>query len=370
MALATDRIILIGGVVSGGTSCKRSKSGWFLPTLIILLAFQIGGVAAVILYCLRTFYCGINEKHPHYNCEKSPDGLGQHTAMILELTFVCSQVVSRAIFLCFGFKFLKKRGPIWSEFLKPLCKLSQTWLILATFLLCELRLVLILIDDDDLGEELGIAKAANAMYMIDAFAMTTVLAILNFVKLRDLAKDNVSNNEKLFRVCGICVTKKGAVFSLFTCVLASFWFQHFLYSMVVLVQLAFDAFDVAREFAGEDAQKAINLLKKFGQLGFMALVSARLWVKLFDDNKSIVGTKTDEGRQINQKSKSSISYDSMSVSDQSSVEELFMSSSNEYFTASDSNSSEAMQNPQRPQSSLRYYSINVNGQSSLAQTVV
>ena len=358
MALATETIILVSEDSSGGTSSKRSMGCLFLSLLIILLVFQIGGVAAVILYCLRTFYCGINEKHPHYNCEKSPDGLGQHGAMILELTFACSQVVSRAIFLCFGFKLLIKRGPIWREFFKPLCKLSQTWIILATLFLCVLRLVLILIDDDDLGEELSIAKTTNAMYVIDAFAMTTVLAILNFVKLRNLAKENVSNNKELCRVCGSRVTNKGVVFFLFKSVLASFFFQHFLYLMVVAVQLGFDALDVDKEFVGEDAQKAVILLKRSGQLTFMGLVSARLWVKLFDDNRCIVGTKTDEGRQTRQNSKSSISYDSMSVSDQSSFEELSLSSSSENYTASDSSFSEAMQTPQRYQSSFSSTSVN------------
>ena len=301
----------------------------------------------MIVYSLRTFYCGINEKHPHYNCEKGPDWLGQHKAMILQLTFLCSQVVSRAIFLCFGFKVLIKRGPIWHEFFKPLCKLSQTWYILATFFLCVLHWVLILINDDDLGEELGIAKTTNAMYVIDAFAMATVLAILNFVKLRNLAEENVSNNRVLCRVFGCRVTKKGVVFLLFKSVLASFFFQHFLYLMVVLVQLGFDVFDVDKESVGEKAQKAMILLKRLGQFAFMSVLSARLWVKLFDDNRCTVGTRIDEGRQTPQNSRSSISYGSMSVSDQSSFE-LSLSSSSEYFTASDSSTNEAMQTPQRP----------------------
>ena len=352
MALATETIILVSEDSSGGTSCKRSMGRLFLPLLIILLVFQIGGVPLVIVYCLRTFYCGINEKHPHYNCKESPDGLGQHRAMILELTFACLQVMSRAIFLCFGFKLLIKRGPIWREFFKPLCKLSQTWYILATLFLYVLRLVLILIDDDDLGEELGIAKTTNAMYLIDAFAMTTVLAILNFVKLRNLAKENVTNNRELCRVCGCRVTKKGVVFFLFKSVLASFFFQHFLKLMVAAVQLGFDVFDVDKEFGGEKAQKAINLLKGLGQFAFMSVLSARLWVKLFDDNSCIVGTNIDEGRQTPQNSRSSISYGSMSVSDQSSFEELSLSSSSEHFTASDSSTNEAMQTPQRPQNYL------------------
>lgn len=417
MALATEKLILVSKDSSDGTSSKRSMGRLVLVSLIILLVFQIGGVPAVIVYCLRTFYCCINEKHPHYNCEKSPDGLGQNRAMILELTFACSQVVSRAIFLCVGFKLLKKRGPIWREFFKPLCKLPQTWCILLTLCLCVLRLVFILIDDDDLGEELGIAKATNAMYMIDAFAMTTLLAILNFVKLRDLAKDNVSNDSKeLCRVCGIRVTKRGVVFSLLKCVLASFFFQHFAYFAVVTAQLRFEVIEVDKEFVGEKKKKVIIWLKRSGQLAFIFLMSCRLWFKLFDDNTCTVGTKTDEGRKTHQNSESSIGYDSISVSDQTSFEELSLSSSGEYFTASDSSSSEAMQRPledirapsealvstgksymsishelscsseyftasdsstneatqtpQRPQSYLRYNNISVNGQSSMASTVV
>lgn len=335
MASATETSILVREDSSGGTSCKRSMGRrLFLVTLIILVAFQLGGVPAVIVYFLRTCYCAMYEKLPHYNCEESPEiiGLGQYGAMILELTFACSQVVSRAIFLCFAFKLLLKRGPIWREFLKPLCKLPQTWPFLGTSFLCVARLVLILID---MGEEFKIAKTTNAMYVIDAFAMTTVVIILNFVKLRVLAEDNVSTNQ-LCRVCGIRVTKKGFVFFLFKCVLASFWFQHFLYFTVVLIQLTYNVSEVGKEFLGEHALKAINLLKDIGQSTFMALICAFLWLKLFDDNKCILGTKTDEVRQTPERSQSSISYDSMSGSDQyqSCFEELTLSSSSEYFTAS------------------------------------
>ena len=179
--------------------------------------------------------------------------------------------------------------------------------------------------------------------------MTAVVSVLNFVKLRDLAKDNVSNNKKLCRVCGIRVTKKGVVFFLFKCVLASFWFQYLLYFIVVFFQMAFDVFDVDKKFAGEDVQRAISVLKKVGQCAFMALISGYLWLKLFDDDKCIMGTKTDEAKKTPQSGlQSSLSYDRMSASDQSSLEELSFSSSSVYSTASGSSTDEARPTTQRP----------------------
>lgn len=319
---------------SGGISesCKQCIGRLALVIFIILLVFQIVGV---FVYCVLTVYCGIKEKHSHYNCKKGPEiiGIGQRGAMILELTVVCSQLVIRAIFISCGFKLLIKRGPIRREFLTPLCKLSQTLPFLATFLFCVIRFVLILIDDDDLGEELAIAKTTNAMYVTDAFALTVLVTILHFVKLKDLARDN---NKKLCRVCGIPVTKikkRLVAFYLFKCLVFSFWLQYVIYVVVASFQLAFGIFDVDKKFVGEDQQKAIHLLKRAGQLTFLTAICVYLWSKLYDDNKFILGTRTDEG-------------DSMSVSDQSSFVELSLTSSNEYFTASGSSFNEAMQTPQ------------------------
>lgn len=51
--------------------------------LLLLLLLQILGAFALIVYCIRTIHCGINEKHPHYHCEKAPDVfvLGRSAAM-------------------------------------------------------------------------------------------------------------------------------------------------------------------------------------------------------------------------------------------------------------------------------------------------
>lgn len=171
--------------------------------------------------------------------------------------------------------------------------MSETWFLLGTWVLCEVRLfALVLSGDENLGQELKIVKATIAMYIINAFLMTAVVAILNFVKLRDLAEDNMSDDEEL---CSR-YTKKQVVFYVFKSVLASFWFQYFSYIFVVLFQIAFDVCEVEEKFAEETVLRALRVLKKTGQLAFMALISGYLWAKLFDDDKRIIGTKTDEGR--------------------------------------------------------------------------
>lgn len=118
-------------------TCQRIKIWWMCLSSIIrvLLLLQLAGVYPLLVYCARTYYSGINEKHPHYHCEKSPDviGLGQNAAMILELTFALSVMVSCVIFVGLGVKLLLKRGQIWSSFWKPLLTMSETWLLIGTW---------------------------------------------------------------------------------------------------------------------------------------------------------------------------------------------------------------------------------------------
>lgn len=383
MAAATETSVLVHNEdSSSGTSSKRS---FFLTVaIIILLVFQLLVPFPLFVYCYRTIYCGINEKHPHYHCEKSPKitGLGQHEAMVLELTFACTEVFSRLILVILGFISLFKKGPICRMVCKPLCKSWKTLPFFAIMGLCVLRYVLILSDEDDLGQEVKIAKATNAMYLLDILVMTAVVTILNFVKLRDLAKDNVSCNKKHCQVRCTCVTTERAVFVLFKCVLASFCLEYVLYSLLVFFQIYFDVRDASKNAVGEKEHIALSVLKKGGQSAFNVAISTCLWKKLFDDDKCISGTKTDDGRQTPQMladeqepgEQSSTRYDSiranrafMNVSDQSPSEDMALSSSSEYFTASDSSIHEARQAPQRPQSSLRWNSyISVHGQSSQA----
>ena len=103
-------------------------------------------------------------------------------------------------------------------------------------------------------------EATIAMYIIDACLITAVVAMLNFVKLRDLVEDIMSADAEvtLFRIFR---TKK-RLFCLFKLVLSSFWLQYFMYFAVVLFQIFFDVLEVDQRFVGEDVQRAVNLLKK------------------------------------------------------------------------------------------------------------
>lgn len=254
------------------------------------MLLQIVGFIQLIVYCIRTTHCGINEKHPHYHCEKAPNviGLERKGAMIFELSFAISKNFSRAIFLYFCGKFL------WGQLMKrvwELIKLAQSWPLLGSLVLCEVRFVAIYGDENDLGQELKITKATIVMYTIDAILITAVVAMLNFVKLRDLAEDIISEDRKIsIRSCS--VTKKRLLFYLLKIVLFSFWIQYFVYVFIVLFQIYFDVSEVDPKFVGENAQRAVNLLKKSGQLYFMGSISWYLWTKLFDDDKRILGEKS------------------------------------------------------------------------------
>lgn len=220
MAAATETIVLVHNEdSSGGTSSKRSF--FVTAAIIILLVFQPLALFPLSVYCYRTIYCGINEKQPLYNCDKSAKiiGLGSHEAMVLELTFACTEVLSRLILVILGFISLFKRGPICRMFCKPLCK---SWKTAAVIVFCVLRFGLILSHKENLGQEVKIAEATHAMYVLDTLGITAVVTSLGFVKLRDLAKDNVSSKAKLCQVRGTCVITERAVFVLFKCVLASF----------------------------------------------------------------------------------------------------------------------------------------------------
>ncbi|KAJ7354724.1 ER membrane protein with type-III transmembrane domains [Desmophyllum pertusum] len=97
-------------------------------------------------------------KHPHYNCANGTF-VAYNTAMIVELTFACSEV----------------------------------W-----------RFGSIIYWVTDLGNT---AKAIIAVYIVDALEITVVVATLNDVTIRDLAEDNMG------------IAKKSRLIKLFKCVL-------------------------------------------------------------------------------------------------------------------------------------------------------
>lgn len=274
MFRATEKSRLIFGEspVQGN---KLHYSPWTI-LLAVLLILQVVSLPGLSLYCLETFFCGKNVKHPHYNCNNGTF-IRYETALTVELAFACSEVLSRAIFLGFCFKFKGCFG-IFRIF-KKLCKLSQMWVLALICVLCVVRFGSILYWVPDLGK---IAKATIGMYIADTVEITTVVVILKYVRIRDLAEDNVN------------ITKEKYLTFIFTCVVLSFWMQYFVYLIIVSFQLAFDVSEVDPTFEREDFKRALNLLRKSAQFVFMRQISGHLWSSLFDDDMGTV--RSDENK--------------------------------------------------------------------------
>ena len=207
-------------------------------------------------------------KHPHFSCNNGTF-VDYNTAMTVELAFICSEVLSRAIFLSFCLKLKGWRGML--DIFRRLCKLSRMWLFALIFVLCVVRFGSILYWVTDLGNR---AKAIIGLYILDAFEITIVVATLYYVKILELAEDNTASGNKTRLII------------LFKCVIASFWLQYFVYLIILSFQLAFDVSEVDPTLAREDYKRALNLLRKSAQFVFTKQISGRLWGTLFADDKA------------------------------------------------------------------------------------
>lgn len=257
---------------------KPSKIPWTIP-LFVLVFLQFAGLPGLVLYCIQTFSCGKNMKHPHYNCANGTF-VAFDTAMMVELAFACSEVLSRTIFICFC---LKLKG--WKGILKTfwrLCKVARMWFLALICSLCIVRFGSILCWVTDLG---NIVKAIIGVYIVDALEITIVVATLHDVKVEDLTEDNLG------------IAKRKHLTLLFRCVLVSFWLQYFVYLIIVSFQLAFDVSEVDPEFVREDFKRALNLLRKSAQFVFMNQISGQLWSALFADNRA----RTNKNKEITQR---------------------------------------------------------------------
>ena len=225
-------------------------------------------------------------------------GMGHKDAKTFELIFSIEEVLSRSILTILCFKLMYKKQQLCSILLKMVLN-QQFWILFATLCACEVRFSIILTDKDDLtGSEIEIDQPTIIFYMIDAAVTTLLVGILNFVKLQDLAKDNISEpNKVLKRIKTIDVTKKGLVKLLLKSVLFIFWLQFFAYFLLQIALITFYVFDVEKVSVGEDRQKAYSVLTRFGELAFLRRVSGYLWDKLFDDDNCYLGSRakqTDE----------------------------------------------------------------------------
>lgn len=235
---------------------------WTIP-LLVLVFLQIAGLPGLVLYCLQTFSCGKNMKHPHYNCANGTF-VDYNTAMMVELVFACTEILSRAIFISFCLKLKGWKGML--EIFWRLCKVARMWLLALICSLCIVRFGSILYWVADLG---NIAKAIIGVYIVDVFEITIVVAALHDVKVEDLTEDN------------LVIAKRKHLILLFRCVLVSFWLQYFVYLIIVSFQLAFDISEVDPEFVRQDFKRALNLLRKSAQFVFMNEISGHLWSALF-----------------------------------------------------------------------------------------
>ena len=91
--------VLIWNAWAAGMSC------WCFSLFSKLLYWALLGI-----YCALTYTCAIKEQHPHYHCENGMTWPGYKAAVIVELVFVILEVSSRAIFLAFCFKSIRKRS--------------------------------------------------------------------------------------------------------------------------------------------------------------------------------------------------------------------------------------------------------------------
>ena len=267
-------------IIRDSQKVKPSKMPWTI-LFFFLVFLQFAGLPGLVLYCLQTFSCGKNMKHPHYNCANGTL-VAYDTAMTVELAFACTEVLSRAIFICFCVKLKGWKGIL--ETFWRLCKVARMWLLALICSLCIVRFGSILYWVADLGI---IAKAIIGIYIVDALEITIVVATLQNVRVEDLTEDNLG------------ITKRKYLTLLFRCVLVSFWLQYFVYLIIVSCQLAFDVSEVDPEFVREDFKRALNLLRKSAQFVFMNQISGHLWSALFAGNKAMAN-KNKERAQRNE----------------------------------------------------------------------
>ena len=84
------------------TSNSSDWSLWYLRwkiLFVILCTLNLLGLAALGIYDYQTYYCAESVHFPHYYCENGISIIPYQTAMNVELAFVCSQLLSRLIFV-------------------------------------------------------------------------------------------------------------------------------------------------------------------------------------------------------------------------------------------------------------------------------
>ena len=105
---------------------------------------------------------------PHYHCENGTSIIPYQTAMNVELAFVCSQLLSRLIFVALISLRRLKREELKDIFWKVVWN-DRVYTLppLLFYGLSVWRFVLFLLDEDHLGTYKAIARATISLYIFD-----------------------------------------------------------------------------------------------------------------------------------------------------------------------------------------------------------
>ena len=233
---------------------------------VILCTLNLLGLAALGIYDYQTYYCAQSVHFPHYHCENGTSIIPYQTAMNVELAFVCSQLLSRLIFVALiSLRRLKReelKDIVWKVVWNDRV---YTWPPLLFYGLSVWRFVLFLLDEDHLGTYKAIARATISLYIFDDLGALIVVYVLNYVKVQDLSKD------------------KWVRFG-FRFVLFCFWLQFLSYTVISTCQLFYGVWDQIMVMS----LKAMPLLTNLGQGYYLKILTGYLWVQFnYGDNPTV-----------------------------------------------------------------------------------
>ena len=251
------------------TSNSSDWSLWYLRwkiLFVILCSLNLLGLVALGIYDYQTYYCAQSVHFPHYHCENGTSMIPYQTAMNVELAFVCSELLSRLIFVALISLRRMKRDELKDIFWKVVWNdRVYTFPPLLFYGLSFWRFVLFLLDEDHLGTNKAIARATISLYIFDDLGALIVVYVLNYVKVQDLSKDEW--------------VRFGFRFVLFC-----FWLQFFSYTVISTCQIFYGVWDQIMVMS----LKAMRLLTNLGQGYYLKNLTGYLWVQFnYGDNPTV-----------------------------------------------------------------------------------
>ena len=166
------------------TSNSSDWSLWYWRwkiLFVILCTVNLLGLAALGIYDYQTYYCAQSVHFPHYHCENGTSIIPYQTAVNVELAFVCSELLSRLIFVALISLRRLKRDERKDIFWKVVRNdRVYTWPPLLFYGLGFWRFVLFLLGEDHLGTNKAIARATISIYIFDDLGTLIVVYVLNY----------------------------------------------------------------------------------------------------------------------------------------------------------------------------------------------